>query len=135
MPNPPDADRTVSIKPYHVLLLGAGILGSGIFLTASLTYKQAGKQLVVEGIDASIRRRILPHAAKALTGSLVLTGVAATGGFYMLESLGFVSREAPTSISTLHTAMDMLRPPSKHHHQQAPGRQTHGMQAGDTGDN
>ncbi|KAF6254645.1 hypothetical protein COO60DRAFT_295863 [Scenedesmus sp. NREL 46B-D3] len=83
-------EQIVDIKPFHVLLVGAGILGSGLILTASVSYKQAGKQLAAEGIDASIRRKVLPHAVKALTGSLLLTGLAAAGSFYALHSFGFV---------------------------------------------
>uniref|UniRef100_A0A383VYE2 Transmembrane protein 242 n=1 Tax=Tetradesmus obliquus TaxID=3088 RepID=A0A383VYE2_TETOB len=124
MQDKPDREETiVDIKPFHVILIGSGILGSGLLLTASVSYKQAGKQLAAEGIDASLRRKVLPHAVKALAGSLLLTGLAAAGGFYALESFGLVNSEAPTSMSAFGTAWEMVgRPlPKQQQQQQQPG--------------
>ncbi|KAF8058943.1 WIN1 [Scenedesmus sp. PABB004] len=111
MPGPDDPERIIDVKPLHVLLLGAGVLGSGVLLTASLSYKQAGKQLAAEGIDASVRRRVLPHALKALAGSLLLTGLAAAGGFAVMEAAGLVQHEAPTSVSAFRRAWEMVGRP------------------------
>jgi hypothetical protein len=58
---------------------------------------------------------------KALTGSLLLTGLAAAGGFYALQSFGFVNSEAPTSMSAFGRAWDMVGrplPPQQQQQQQ-----------------
>jgi hypothetical protein len=48
---------------------------------------------------------------KALGGSLLLTGAAAAGGFWVLEGLGLVDPDSPTSKTSLTTAMDMMLRP------------------------
>jgi hypothetical protein len=48
---------------------------------------------------------------KALAGSLLLTGLAAGGAFWLMEGAGVVQRDSPISSSALATAVDMvLRP-------------------------
>eukprot|EP00877_Chromochloris_zofingiensis_P014730 jgi/Chrzof1/9510/Cz04g05240.t1 len=94
----PSAAYTVS--PVHVLLVGAGALGSGALATAALSYKQAEKQLAAEGVDPAIRRHILPHALKALAASLVMTGCAAAAGFYMMKATGLIQSDEARLPST-----------------------------------
>jgi hypothetical protein len=64
---------------------------------------------------------LLPLQVKALTGSLLLTGLAAAGGFYALQSFGFVNSEAPTSMSAFGRAWEMVGrplPPQQQQQQQ-----------------
>jgi hypothetical protein len=60
---------------------------------------------------------------RALAGSLLLTGLAAAGGFYALQSFGFVNSEAPTSLSAFGRAWEMVgRPlPPQQQQQQTAG--------------
>lgn len=48
---------------------------------------------------------------KALGGSLLLTGAAAAGCFYLMQGMGLVNPESPTSSRTLATAVDMMLRP------------------------
>ena len=48
---------------------------------------------------------------KALGGSLLLTGAAAAGCFYMMREMGLVNPDSPTSSKTLATAWDMMLRP------------------------
>jgi hypothetical protein len=48
---------------------------------------------------------------KALCGSLLLTGAAAAGCFWLMQDLGLVNPDSPTSSRTLATAWDMMLRP------------------------
>jgi hypothetical protein len=48
---------------------------------------------------------------KALGGSLLLTGGAAAGCFWLMQDLGLVNPDSPTSSRTLATAWDMMLRP------------------------
>jgi hypothetical protein len=48
---------------------------------------------------------------KALGGSLLLTGAAAAGCFYVMQGMGLVNPDSPTSSRSLATAMDMMLRP------------------------
>lgn len=48
---------------------------------------------------------------KALGGSLLLTGAAAAGCFWVMQDLGLVNPDSPTSSKTLATAFDILLRP------------------------
>lgn len=69
---------------------------------------------------------------KALSGSLLLTGLAAAGGFYVLESLGVVNSDAPTSTSAFQRAWTMVGRPlpdaedSQRQQQQLTRHRSHG---------
>jgi hypothetical protein len=52
-----------------------------------------------------------PWQVKALGGSLLLTGAAAAGGFWVLQGLGLVDPDSPTSKTSLATAWDMMLRP------------------------
>lgn len=52
-----------------------------------------------------------PWQVKALGGSLLLTGAAAAGGFWVLSGLGLVDPDSPTSRASLTTAWDMMLRP------------------------
>lgn len=48
---------------------------------------------------------------KALGGSLLLTGAAAAGCFWVMQDLGLVNPDSPTSSKSLATALDILLRP------------------------
>lgn len=71
-------------------------------------WRKDAKELQAEGIDPRVRSRVLPHALKALIGSLFLTGCAAAGGFYVLQAAGMVAQDR-TRVATLSRTYETLR--------------------------
>lgn len=54
---------------------------------------------------------LLLSQVKALGGSLLLTGAAAAGCFWVMQEMGIVNPDSPTSSKTLATAWDMMLRP------------------------
>jgi len=71
-------------------------------------WRRDEQELLRAGIDPRLRARVLPHAVKALVGSLLLTCCAAAGGFYALKAAGLVARDT-ARVATLSETVHALR--------------------------
>uniref|UniRef100_A0A7S0WRG9 Transmembrane protein 242 n=1 Tax=Chlamydomonas leiostraca TaxID=1034604 RepID=A0A7S0WRG9_9CHLO len=102
--------NTIQVSPTDVVGVGLAVLTAGAVAGGVSTYRKGSKSLMEDGINPSIRMRMIPVAAKTLMLSSLFTGLLGIGGFYALRSAGFFTTDHAELPSAAEAAR-MLRGP------------------------
>eukprot|EP00798_Chlamydomonas_sp_ICE-L_P011845 gene11845-14949_t len=95
IPEPPVVEKKkkfelVEVTPGQVAWGAGGIVAAGTAAGATMTYRSGTKSLVQEGINPTVRVKIIPMAAKTLALASIFTAAFGVAGFYSLRSVGLL---------------------------------------------